>query len=118
MMMYLYLYPPTHTHTHTHTHTIVSHLYNSLLYSYLHPRAERSTWNHLGIEIRPEILGENRIDKQNKNNNLHFLACNFAAVVERLIIGLKKYGCNIRLISFQVSSTISFFLFLLLPILS
>ena len=62
----------------------------------LSTREHRSDWNHLGLEIRSDLVA----DKCSSGPNLHFIACNFLASADELLKTL-PHGC-VRLISFQV----------------
>lgn len=69
-------------------------------------RPERRQWNHLGIEIRPEVVKESmqflakaRTDDPSLPRNLHFLAFNFAATAADFFSSLPPGVA--RVISFQ-----------------
>jgi tRNA (guanine-N7-)-methyltransferase len=58
-------------------------------------RSHRKCWNHLGLEIRPDLVSNNDIQ-----TNLYLLACNFAASTRDIFQSL-PYPGSCRLISFQ-----------------
>ena len=70
-------------------------------------RPHRQEWNHLGIEIRPEVVRESidrltslrKLDAM-KYSNLHYSAFNFAASAEDFFLSLPAH--TVRMISFQV----------------
>ena len=70
-------------------------------------RSHRQDWNHLGIEIRPEVVRESidrltslrKLDAM-KYSNLHYSAFNFAASAKDFFLSLPAH--TVRLISFQV----------------
>lgn len=72
----------------------------------LSKRPTRLSWNHLGIEIRPDLvastmkeLHRERSESASFSKNIHFLALNFSISAEALLSSLPPD--TLRLISFQ-----------------
>jgi tRNA G46 methylase TrmB len=71
-------------------------------------RSDRSQWNQLGIEIRPDVVKEclQSLQKQHHdddiviNKNLHFIAFNFSASAKEFFTSLPMHV--VKLISIQV----------------
>lgn len=64
----------------------------------LSKRIHRLGWNHLGVEIRPDII-KDKITSSSSSSNLHYISCNFLTSASDLLRTL-PHGI-VRLVSFQ-----------------